>query len=167
VTTIHNSRHPGGRPPGIIRRNNIKHGVYSTDLGDVLTTWRQKNRANAARVDEIIASILHHLHWEEANNSRYIEVRDVAVLCVARDVFMYKILSMEFSRRIRDPDTGVEIEKKPCDQLRRLYELDDDITHRMFRLGLLPEGAGFKGLPEDAPKYSNKSHSNINKKKEI
>lgn len=158
-------KHPGGRHKG--RGGNcVRHGAYSTNPLSVLPFWKKHNAGNAARVEEISTSFFRRLCWAREHPCAS-EITELAIRIVSRGALLMKVIDMDFTRKVLDPDTGKTIKLRPCDQISKLFQLDDEIDARMIRLGLLPKGAGFKGLPEDAPKHSNKSHSNINKKKEI
>lgn len=134
--TILIGKHPGGTPKGTIRKNSTTSGAYSNDPGYTLLVWRRKNPGTAAHADELIASHLRFLKWDAAH-PRFNEVRDLAVLTISRGMLFMKILEMDYTRKVKNPVTGVTIKERAADQLRRLEELDINIQDRIVNLGLL------------------------------
>lgn len=124
-----------GRPKGLVRRTHITSGASSKNLEDVLAFWTKHNPGRAAHVQEIIQKYLCHLRWDESH-SRYIEVRDLAIRTVSRELLFMKILEDDYMRDVRDPITHKIIKQRPADQITRLLEIDDEITTRLINLGL-------------------------------
>jgi len=129
-------KNPGGRPKGIVRRTHVSSGAYSENLGDVLAFWKKHNPGTAAHVEEIITKYLRGLKWN-VDHPRYIEVRDLAIRTVSRGILFMKILEDDYTRKVKDPATGVVIKERPADQFTRLEEIDQEIQSRIAKLELL------------------------------
>lgn len=130
---------PGrGRPRGLVRLTCVSHGGYTEPhrLGELLKFWRKHKPCNFYRVQEIIQKYLRQLRWD-TKHLRFSEVRDVAILTVSRSELFMLIVEKEFTRNFFDKKTGNFIKQRPCDQLRTLERLDDDIQNRIRELGLL------------------------------
>lgn len=128
-------RNRGGRPRGIVRRTHISNGAYSENLDDVISFWEKHNPGNAARVQELTSGHLRFLGWTR-EHERFLEVRDLSIRVVSRDLLLMKIIDMDYTRLVKDPLSGGTIRERAADQFKRLHELDDEIDERMMKLGL-------------------------------
>lgn len=125
-----------GRPRGLGPRITcLVHGAYAKDLNQVYIFWKKHSPHIAARVDIFSDSYARWLGWQK-DNPNYNKLRELAILTISRELLMIKIIDLDFTRHVRDAQTGVEIKQRPCDQFKRLEEIDDEIQELSKALGL-------------------------------
>ncbi len=129
-----------GRPPGVARLTRGNTGCYvkKMELVELYNFWKKHQTAKAARVDEITQQYLKALGWDSLH-PRYAVVRDLAIRTLTRELLLMKIIDMDFTRVRKDAVTGGFVTLRACDQLRTLESIDDEISRRLFALGIVPE----------------------------
>ncbi len=136
------NKRSAGRPRGLgprLTRGGSGAYLTSTTPEEIYDYWKRHAPGNARRADEITFIYLRELKWS-SNHPRYAEVKTLAIKTVSRGALFVRILEQDFTRTVRDPLTGKEVRKRPCDQFARLEELDSEIHERLSSLGLLKSG---------------------------
>jgi hypothetical protein len=134
---IHRRR---GRPPCVARLTRGNTGCYvkKMELVELYNFWKKHQPAKAAKVDEITQHYLKALGWD-SQHPRYAAVRDLSIRTVTRELLLMKIIDMDFTRVRKDAVTGSFVTYRACDQLRTLESIDNEISRRLFALGIVPE----------------------------